>query len=147
MQATQAESTIGSSGTSWSREAAAEWARALYEGHVDHKDATGFAAAFTDEAELQFGNNPPLAGRAAIESAIAGFFTAMVALRHETVRLSIDGDTLFLEARVTYTRHDGGVVTVPAMTVFDMTDTPAGRRAERCRIYVDLAPLFAPGGA
>ena len=145
MQATQAESAIGTNATSWSREDAAEWARALYDEHVDRKDAAGFAAAFTDDATLQFGNNPPLAGRAAIESAIAGFFTAMVSLRHELVRLSLDGRTLFLEARVTYTRHDGGVVTVPAMTVFDTTATSAGRRAERCRIYVDLAPLFAPG--
>ena len=131
------------SATEWSRSEIERWARDLYENHVDHKDAAGFAAVFTDDAQLQFGNNPPLAGRAAIETAIAHFFTAMVALRHEFVRISRDDDTLFLEATVTYARHDGGMVTVPAMTVFDMTDAAGGRLASRCRIYVDLAPLFA----
>ena len=126
------------------------WAHTLYADHVDHKDAAGFAAVFADDATLRFGNNPPLVGRAAIESAIAQFFTAMVALRPEFVRISRDGDTLFLEATVTYTRHDGHVVTVPAMTVFDMgdaSDANGQRLASACRIYVDLAPLFGPAPA
>jgi ketosteroid isomerase-like protein len=128
--------------TGWTREAAASWARELYEGRVDHKDAAGFAAVFTDDATLRFGNAAPIVGRAAIEGAIAHFFTAMLSLRHEVRRVSCDGDTIFLEATVTYTRHDGGVVSVLAMTVFEMTDAEGRRLAQRCQAYVDLAPLF-----
>jgi hypothetical protein len=69
---------------------------------------------------------------------------AMISLRHEFVRTTVHEKLLFLEASVTYTRHDRAVVTVPAMTVFQMTDRGGQRRAERCNIYVDLAPLFAP---
>jgi hypothetical protein len=56
----------------------------------------------------------------------------------------VAGNLLFLEATVTYLRHDGQTVSVPAMTVFEMADTQGTPRARRCNIYVDLAPLFAP---
>lgn len=116
------------------------WARALYREHVDRKDAAGFAAVFAEDGQLRFGNETAIAGRAQIETAIAQFFRAMRSLQHEFVAISTDDDTIFLEATVTYDRHDGGVVTVPAMTVFRMD---GNFRARRCDIYVDLAPLFA----
>ncbi|MGI8431911.1 MAG: nuclear transport factor 2 family protein [Chthoniobacterales bacterium] len=116
------------------------WARHLYHDSVDQKDAAGFAAVFAEAGTLRFGNEEPLRGRSAIEAAIAQFFQAMLSLKHEFTAISRDGDTLFLEAVVTYHRHDGGVVTVPAMTVFEMNEDFL---AKSCRIYVDLAPLFA----
>lgn len=127
----------------WTPAAAAAWARELYT-RVDRKDAPGFADAFTENGWLRFGNNDPLVGRAAIEAAIAGFFTVMATLTHDFVRITMHEKLLFLEASVTYKRHDGGVVTVPAMTVFQMSGREGRPVAERCNIYVDLAPLFAP---
>jgi hypothetical protein len=123
---------------------AESWARARYAGAVDKKDAAGFAAVFEKNATLCFGNNEPLVGRSQIESAIAQFFQAMVSLRHEFIAISRDENTLFLEADVTYTRHDGKVVTVPAMTVFVLAKISGDVVAKACRLYVDLAPLFAP---
>jgi uncharacterized protein (TIGR02246 family) len=122
------------------------WARDIYETGVDRKDARKFASAFTKDAWLRFGNNPRLEGRDAIEAAIAQFFTAMIDLKHSSKGSFMDGDTLFLEAEVTYTRHDRQKVTVPAMTVFHLAGTGADGKpvADNCRIYVDLAPLFAP---
>ena len=130
--------------SSWKLSDATAWAQNLYDKHVDKKDAAGFAAAFTDDGTVRFGNNDTLRGRQAIEQAIAGFFTAMKALKHETKKVTVHENMMFLEAFVTYDRHDGKKVTVPAMTVYEMTDTPAGKKAKECRIYVDLAPLFAP---
>jgi len=128
-----------------SRDEVASWARELYANAVDRKDAAGFAAVFTPDAWLRFGNNLPLTGPDAIREAIAGFFQAMVSLRHESKGIFLDGDTLFLEAVVTYTRHDGTTVSVPAMTVFQLAGKRQGTiMADNCRIYVDLAPLFAP---
>lgn len=127
----------------WTPAAAEAWARALYT-KVDAKDAAGFAAVFADDGWIRFGNNDPIVGRTAIEGAIAQFFTAMVSLRHEFVRITLHDNLLFLEASVTYVRHDKGVVTVPAMTVFTMADRGGRQVAERCNIYVDLTPLFAP---
>jgi ketosteroid isomerase-like protein len=130
--------------STWTRQAAEAWARDLYDNAVDRKNAAGFAAAFTDDARLAFGNNEPLVGRRNIEAAIAGFFTAMQSLQHESVRTTVAGNLLFLEAKVTYLRHDGASVTVPAMTVYEMAEMQDTPRARQCNIYVDLAPLFAP---
>jgi hypothetical protein len=116
------------------------WARQLYGEFVDQKDAAGFAAVFEQDGTLRFGNQPPIVGRAEIEEAIRQFFLAMISLRHEFANISRDGDTLFLEAVVTYHRHDDKIVSVPAMTVFKMNDNFL---AKSCRIYVDLTPLFA----
>jgi ketosteroid isomerase-like protein len=122
------------------------WARDLYAESVDHKDAAGFAAAFTPDAWLRFGNADTLVGREAIREAIAHFFTAFAELRHQSRGAFLDGDTLVLEAVVTYTRHDERQVTIPAVTIFRLAGTNAAGRpvADQCRIYVDLAPLFAP---
>jgi ketosteroid isomerase-like protein len=123
------------------------WAKHLYATGVDRKDADAFAAAFTDDAWLRFGNNARLEGREAIREGIAGFFQAMRALRHEFVHGWVAGDTLINEAVVTYTRHDGAEVSVPAVTIFRLVPPPrrvGGVMADQCRIYVDLAPLFAP---
>ena len=122
------------------------WARDLYAEAVDRKDAAGFAAAFTPDAWLRFGNADPLVGREAIREAIAHFFTAFAELRHESRGTFLDGDTLVREAVVTYTRHDRRQVSIPAVTIFRLAATDASGRplADQCRIYVDLAPLFAP---
>jgi uncharacterized protein (TIGR02246 family) len=127
----------------WTEGAAETWARELY-AKVDRKDAAGFAAVFVDDGWLRFGNNDAIVGRRNIETAIAQFFTAMVSLRHEFVRTTLHDDLLFLEASVTYTRHDRKIVTVPAMTVYTFAERDGRRAAARCNIYVDLAPLFAP---
>lgn len=128
------------------REDVLAWARELYDQHVDRKDAAGFAAAFTPDGRLRFGNNDWLVGRDAIEAAIAQFFTAMIDLRHESTGVHLAGDTLVLEALVTYTRHDRKRVTVTAATIYHLAGADADGRplADSCRIYVDLAPLFAP---
>ena len=129
-----------------SRDEIIRWARDLYENSVDRKDAAGFAAAFVPDGWVQFGNNPRISGRDAIREAIAQFFTAMIDLRHTSKGAFIDGNTVILEAEVTYTRHDRKQVTVPAVTIFRMAEgQPSGKLlADQCRIYVDLTPLFAP---
>ena len=38
---------------SWTPEAASAWARRLYDGAVDRKDAAGYAAAFVEDAWLR----------------------------------------------------------------------------------------------
>lgn len=137
------------SGAVVTRDEVLRWATDLYARAVDHKDASGFAAAFTPDAWLRFGNAAPVVGRDAIRAAIAHFFTQFADLRHEATGAWLDGDTLVLEAAVTYTRHDRRVVTVRAATVFRLAGAdgpgPARPVADQCRIYVDLAPLFAPG--
>jgi ketosteroid isomerase-like protein len=129
-------------------EAVMSWARALYAESVDNKDARGFAAAFTETASLRFGNADPISGRDAIEAAIAHFFETFQTLRHEDRGTRLAGDTLIIEAVVTYKRHDEREVTVPAVTIFHLAgaapNDPTRPLADECRIYVDLTPLYAP---
>lgn len=127
------------------------WAENLYQQHVDNKDAVGFAAAFTEDGWLRFANAPVIRGREAIRVAIEQFFSSFVDLRHTSRGAWLVDDTLFLEATVTYTRHDKRQVSVPAMTVFRIAGAIEGQHgepprpvADECRIYVDLTPLYAP---
>lgn len=124
------------------------WASNLYAGSVDRKDASGFAAAFVADGSLRFGNHPVVHGQAAIEAAIEAFFTSFVSLQHESRGFFFADDTLVLEAHVTYTRHDGKTVTIPAVTIFHLagarSNEPDRPLADDCRIYVDLTPLYAP---
>ena len=130
-----------------SRDSVMRWAQDLYSNAVDRKDAAGFAAGFAPDGWVQFGNWPRTTGREAITAAIAQFFAGFQSLTHRSVGSWLDGRTLVLEAEVTYVRHDGNTVTVPACTIFRLAPepSPAGQpQASECRIYVDLTPLYAP---
>ncbi len=122
------------------------WSSNLYTNGVDKKDAVAFANAFTESGALRFGNNPQLTGRDQIREAITGFFTVMQSLSHRALHTTLKDDTLVLEAEVTYLRQDGATVTVPACTIFHLAQTNPPL-ADDCRIYVDLAPLFAPSAS
>ena len=129
-----------------SHQAVMRWADELYSKSVDRKDAAGFARAFARDGWVQFGNWPRTSGREAITEAIAQFFAGFQSLTHRSVGQWLDGCTLVLEAEVTYLRHDGRTVTVPACTIFRLAAAPSADgspQAKECRIYVDLAPLYA----
>ena len=129
-----------------SRETVMRWADDLYANGVDRKDAAAFARAFAPDGWVQFGNWPRTAGREAITAAIAQFFDGFQSLSHRSVGRWLDGRTLVLEAEVTYVRHDGRTVTVPACTIFRLAAEPSAEgkpQAKECRIYVDLGPLYA----
>jgi len=105
---------------------------------IDARDADGFVAALTADAEFRFGNAPAVRGREAIRAAVAGFFSAIAACRHRLLA-SWDGPgTTVCEGEVTYTRHDGSTVTLPFVNVFALR----GDRIASYRIYIDNAPLF-----
>ncbi len=129
-----------------SREKVMRWADDLYANVVDRKDAAGFAAAFAPDGWVQFGNWPRTQGREPITEAIAHFFSGFQSLSHRSVGQWLDRGTLVLEAEVTYVRHDGRTVTVPAATIFRLareTNEDGQPQARECRIYVDLTPLYA----
>ena len=130
--------------TAYTREEMISWSDRLYSEGVDRKDAGVFANAFAPDGWVRFGNNEALVGRDAIRESIAGFFTMFASLSHESTYTTWADDTLVLEARVTYTLHRGGAVSVPACTIFRMAGRENGDpKASECRIYVDLSPLFA----
>jgi ketosteroid isomerase-like protein len=106
---------------------------------IDSMDAQAFASNLSENCVLRYANNEEVTGRDAIEAAIAGFYGTIKGLRHEPRNEWTVGDTTILQFDVTYTRHDGGQVTVPAVSIV-RTD---GELVDDYRIYVDLTPVYA----
>lgn len=107
---------------------------------VDSTDVGAFVDLLSDDARVTFGNAEPLVGGAAVGEGLAAFYASIGGLRHEIVEeLTADATTL-VESRVTYTRLDGGVVTLPAATVIHRTDTG---HIDQYRIYFDTTPVYA----
>jgi ketosteroid isomerase-like protein len=108
-------------------------------GDVDRMDAKAFASHLAEDCVLRFANADEVAGREAIEAAIAGFFSTIKGLRHHVVEQWDVDDTTIVQLEVTYTRMDDHRVTIPAVTIYrrgrDLID--------EYRIYVDLALIYA----
>jgi ketosteroid isomerase-like protein len=106
---------------------------------IDSMDARQFASNLADDCVLRYANHPEVHGRDAIVSAIEAFYGTIAGLRHVPLNEWTIGETTVLQFEVTYTRHDGGEVTVPAVSIV-RTD---GDVIDDYRIYVDLTPVYA----
>lgn len=113
---------------------------ALLFASIDAHDVEGLLAQLTDDARFTFGNAEPAVGRQAIGTMLRGFFSSIRACRHVVTGAWRDGDTLVCRGSVTYTRHDGRIVTLPFCNVLGMR----GHRIADYQVYSDPAPLFAP---
>jgi ketosteroid isomerase-like protein len=112
------------------------WERVL--AVVDAGDANDFIELLTPDAQFRFGNAPAIVGHAAIHAAVAAFFAAIASSRHRLLGIWSGAGTTVCEGEVTYTRHDGSVVSVPFANVFEL-------RADKIaayRIYIDNSSLF-----
>jgi ketosteroid isomerase-like protein len=105
---------------------------------VDRGDADSFIELLTPDAQFRFGNAPVIVGHEAIHAAVAAFFAAIASSRHRLRGTWNGAGTAVCEGEVTYTRHDGSVVSVPFANVFEL-------RADKIaayRIYIDNSSLF-----
>jgi ketosteroid isomerase-like protein len=98
-----------------------------------------FAAHLADDVDFRFGNADLVHGRDAVRAVWAGFCEMVDGVRHDLVTQWDTGDAVIAESDVTYTRRDGGRVTVPVVTIY----RPAGELITDYRVFIDLAPLFA----
>ena len=106
---------------------------------IDAMDTEGFLGFIAPHGEFRFGSTPPVRGHAGIRAAVRNFFASFAALRHELQRIVADGATVVCEGEVTYTRHDGRVITLPFCNVFETHDG----LISLYRVYIDVAPLYA----
>ncbi len=108
---------------------------------VDAKDADAFASHLTPDAIFRYANAPIVTGPDAIRGAVAQFFDAVQALRHELLAVWTQDDMVFCKGEVSYVRHDGSQAgPFPFFNLFKMR----GEKIAEYLIYVDISPLFAP---
>jgi ketosteroid isomerase-like protein len=105
---------------------------------IDSMDPDAFAAHLADDVVMRFGNAEPIHGRTAVRDTWAGFCEGVDGVSHSLVEQWQSAVGNVVEADVTYTRKDGGTVTVPVVTIYRERD---GEIADY-RIFIDLAPLF-----
>ena len=106
---------------------------------VDSKDITRVAAWFTEDIVLQFGNAPEILGRDQAIAALGGFTAGLTSLSHCCGRAVENGDEIFMDAAVTYTRLDGKTMTIPAATY----KKRRGEKICELRVYADFSPLYS----
>lgn len=106
---------------------------------IDAQDGAAFVGFLTDDAVFRFGSAPAVQGRAAVQTAVEGFFGTIAGLSHAIDKTIRDDDTLVCEGVVTYTRRDGSTIAVPFVDVFEYRDDLIAEY----KIYIDVAPLYA----
>lgn len=116
-----------------------DWLRDYYD-DVDNMRMPEYINHHTDDVVVKFANNPPAVGKAEVEQSLGHFWEMIAGLKHNFVNVYTDGDTTVLEADIDYGRKDGGHVTVPCTTILHRQ----GELVDQVRIYLDLAPVFAP---
>ena len=123
------------------------WVRRYYD-DVDNMRLEEFLAWHTPDVMVQFGNNPQARGQEQVAGAIGHFWEIIGGLRHNIVNVwETDDGTAVVEALIDYTRLDGGVVTTPCVTLLHRVDPGADGGIDSVRIFIDLAPVFAPASA
>jgi uncharacterized protein (TIGR02246 family) len=105
---------------------------------VDEMRLDDFAALFTPDGTMTFGNGEPSAGPDAIEAALADFYQHLDGVRHELRGAWIVDDVSINEAIVHYTTKDGSDVPLPVTSILRWS----GDRVREWRIYMDAAPAF-----
>jgi SnoaL-like domain len=115
----------------------AQWWERLFS-TIDARNATAFVNFLTPDAEFRFGNAVAMVGQQAIAAGVAGFFAAIASSQHRLLEFWSTQNSAGCEGEVTYTRHDGSLVTFPFANVFKL----CGTRISSYHIYIDNSSLF-----
>ncbi|HXM57125.1 MAG TPA: nuclear transport factor 2 family protein [Candidatus Dormibacteraeota bacterium] len=110
---------------------------------VDEMRLDDFAALFTPDGTMTFGNSSPTPDPAGSRQALADFYSLLRAVRHEVLGAWIVDDVSINESIVHYTMRDGSVVSLPATSILRWS----GDRIREWRIYMDVAPAVAAAQA
>jgi ketosteroid isomerase-like protein len=118
--------------------AAFDYASEVYE-VVDSKDEQQLASFLSENCTFVYADSEPVIGRNNIAASSRNFMTLIAGIRHQLLDVWAIGDVIVSRLEVTYTRKDGSMLTVPAVTIWRVRN----RQIEDYRIYIDVAPLFA----
>ncbi|WP_063765810.1 AtaL-like protein [Streptomyces cellulosae] len=104
---------------------------------VDALDAEGVVAGFAPDGSMRFGSNDPMTGQEALRAGVGWIFSNYRRMAHDFVNVWDCGDTVVLEATVSYEFLDGRVVPIPALTTIERR----GDVIVDLRVFTDPTPL------
>ncbi|MBW8638449.1 DUF1857 family protein [Hoeflea sp. WL0058] len=110
---------------------------------VDSMDMPAFKAMHTDNCKVFFANFPAAEGPEQIAGAIGQFWSTIGGLSHTIVNRWDHQNETVLELAVDYTRLDGSHVVLPCVSIVK----PAGDKVAELRVFIDVAPIYAPAAA
>lgn len=114
------------------------WVAPLF-GAIDAKNTTSFLEFLSEDASFRFGNGEPITGRSNIKAAVEAFFASIRSSRHDVKSTWSTPQASACHGTVTYTRHDGGTVTLPfANAMYHQDDG----KINDYLIHIDIAPLY-----
>jgi ketosteroid isomerase-like protein len=116
-----------------------EFSAALF-GAADTGDIERFAGLLAENVKFRFANANPVTGRANAREALTEFLTTIAGIQHDVLEEWRIGDVVLQQMTVTYTRHDGKKVTIPAANVLRLD----GELVVDYQVYADLTPVYAP---
>lgn len=119
--------------------ATADWATDFFR-DADSFELPRLVSWFSDDVEVRFGNQPAIQGKETATEAFRAFWSSIAGMRHAREVLVQDGDDAAQFSQVTYVRHDGSEVTMPAAS--QLRRVGEGK-IDRLWIVIDMAPLFA----
>jgi len=117
--------------------------RALAESVFEAVDAMrpeAFGEFLSEDGIFTFGNMPTAKGRAATVAAVSRFFGSIAKLKHEIVGVWQQGDTVFVQLSVRYTRKDGKILTLPCANIWKLD---RNNKIADYSIFMDINPVFA----
>ena len=118
---------------------------AAYFADVDRLDPALLLRWYVEDASFRFAGHPPVIGKAAISEMLSGFFGTIAAMHHARTGVWIgrDGKSAVWEAEVSFTRREGSVVVLPAMSALRLADG----LVRDFRFVMDPAPIYAADAA
>jgi ketosteroid isomerase-like protein len=108
---------------------------------IERMDAHAWASHLSPDAVMRFGNSDPVYGRDGCRDALIAFWGQIDGLRHDVIEQWEHGPATIVEAVCTCTRTDGHEVSLPVVTIYR---TDSQDLISDYRVYIDLAPVFAP---
>ena len=120
-----------------------EWYLAYLQA-IDTKNIEVYGIFLADDCVMQFNNNAPVQGKAAIVQFLSDYWTSFDSLEHDLLNIYGTDSSFVLEALNHYKRNDGQAITIRAVA---LSDRNKNGLVTSVRFYTDTTPLFAPNAA
>jgi ketosteroid isomerase-like protein len=114
--------------------------RAMFDA-LDGGDIEQMVRYMTGDVVAAFGNFPELNGKDAFHMMFRDLSKSVSGVRHEIHNLwqvEQDADVVVARMTVTYTRHDGGTISLPCCNVFRMH----ANLVSHYSVYMDTTPIL-----